>query len=307
MYSIGIDIGGTSVKAGLVSVDGRILAEERSPAIPREPLSETFRRLRQCIEKMTRNAHVPYPPKEGIGIGFAGIVDHRTGWLKLSGSLSLEGCNLRGIAESALECPVVVDCDSNAGALADLYWGQAREATNVLYITWGTGIGAGLIIGRRLYRSLGASMGEIGHTLVEWENPRPCYCGCSGCLEAEATGRAIEKQVSELFGRSMTTEEIARASRQGVTQCQELLKRAARLLARALAGALVLLNPDLVVLGGGVSLCLPQVRADFDEEMEKRAPSFALRTVQIVLSDFPARAGLLGAAMLPRHEAEKES
>jgi glucokinase len=305
-YSAGIDLGGTSTKAGLVSADGRILVEERQPAIPGEPPLHLFKRLRQDLERMALAANLSYPPPGGAGVGVTGIVDHRTGWLKFSGSLNLENCDLRGAAEAALECRVAVDCDSNAGALADFYWGQAREAANLLYITWGTGIGGGLIVNRRLYHSAGEAMGEFGHTPVEWENPRLCYCGCRGCLESEASGRAMEQQMSERLGRPVTVREMAREAEAEGAQCREVLERSARLVARALAGTLALLNPDCVVLGGGVSHCLPLVRAAFDKELEMHTPWFARQGLKVALSDFPGSAGLLGAAMLPRHQSERE-
>ncbi len=307
MYSAGIDLGGSWTKLGLVSVSGGILAKERQPAIPGEPLPQLLGRLRRDLERMAGAEHLPYPPPAGVGVGAAAIVDHRTGWLKLAGTLNLENCDLRGTAETALECDVVVDCDSNAGALADLYWGQARDATNLLYITWGTGIGAGLTLNRRLYHSVGGSMGEFGHTPVEWDCPRLCYCGCRGCLEAEATGRAMEQQMSERLGKRITVREMARAAGAGDAASRALLERSARLLARALAGALALLNPDCLVLGGGVSHCLPLVRAAFDEELEMHTPWFARQGLKVALSDFPDSAGVLGAAMLPRHRWEEES
>jgi glucokinase len=307
MYSAGIDLGGSWTKSALVSVDGRILVERRQPAIVGEPLPQLFRRVRRDLEGMAVAENLPYPPPSGVGVCAAAIVDHRTGWLKLSGNLNLENCDLRGAAEAALECSVVVDCDSNAGALADLYWGQARDATNLLYITWGTGIGAGLALNRRLYHSVGGSMGEFGHTPVEWQHPSLCYCGCRGCLEAEATGRAMERQMSEQHGRRTTVRDMAREAAAGDSASRALLERSARLMARALAGALALLNPDCLVFGGGVSHCLPLVRAAFDEELEMHTPSFARQGLVIALSDFAASAGLLGAAMLPRHQSEEGS
>ncbi|MDR3718210.1 MAG: ROK family protein [Bryobacteraceae bacterium] len=304
-YSAGIDLGGTSTKVGLVSADGRILAEDRTPAIPGEPLPELFNRLRLNIAQMARAAHLPYPPPGGAGVGAAAIVDHRTGWLKLAGALKLENCDLRGAAEAALECHVAVDCDSNAGALADLYWGQARSAVNVLYITWGTGLGAGLIVKRRLYHTVGGSMGEFGHTPVEWDNPRQCYCGCRGCLETEAAGRAMERRMGEKLGRPITVREMARLAAAGDVSCRAALERSARLLARGLAGVLALLNPDCLVLGGGVSHCLKLVRPAFDDELEAHLPWFTRQGLTVALSCFPDTAGVIGSAMLPLHQSEE--
>ena len=307
MYSAGIDLGGSWTKTAVVSADGRIIAETRQPAIPGEALPLLFQGLRRVLESMAVEAHLPYPPPGGVGVGAAAIVDHQTGWLKLAGNLNLENCDLRGAAEAALGCRVVLDCDSNAGALADLYWGQARDAVNLLYITWGTGIGAGLTVNRRLYHSVGGSMGEFGHTPVEWDTPRLCYCGCRGCLEAEATGRAMERQMSGQLGRPITVREMAREAAAGDASCRKLLERSARLMARALSGALALLNPDCLILGGGVSYCLPLVREAFDGELKLHTPSFALQGLKVALSDFPGSAGVLGAALLPRHQAEEES
>lgn len=292
---------------GLISADGRLLAEERRHAEPGEPLPDLFRHVREDVDRLVSGQGLEYPPSGGIGIGAAAIVDHRTGWLKLAGNLKWENCNLRGVAESVLQCPVAVECDSNAGALADFYWGHAQGAENLLYITWGTGIGAGLVLNRRLYHSRGCSMGEFGHTRVEWQDPRPCYCGCHGCLETEASGLAMEERMSAQLGRTITVREIAQRAAAGDAACREVLERSARLLARALSGVLPLLNPDHIVIGGGVSHCMALIQSALLDELRVLTPAFALRDLTVTMSDFPDTAGLLGAALLPRHEAEAGS
>jgi glucokinase len=307
MYSIGIDLGGTSTKLAAVTSSGEIRDRYQQPAVAGESLPHLFARLRPELERMAAGLRLPYPPPGGVGAGVAAIVDHQTGWLKLAGNLNVEDCDLRGAAEAALGCPVAVECDGNAGALADLYWGQAQQATNLLYITWGTGIGSGLALDRRLYRSRNGSMGEFGHTPVECADPQPCYCGCRGCLETEASGLAIETRMSRQLGRPVTIRELAAAAASGDQRCRQALEVAAGQVARALAGALVLLNPDCVVIGGGVSHCLPLVRAAFDRELELHAPPFARQHLTVALSNFPGDAGVLGAALLPRHQSEEDS
>jgi fructokinase len=149
-------------------------------------------------------------------------------------------------------------------------------------------------------------MGEFGHTPVEWDNPRPCYCGCCGCLETEATGRAMEQRMSERLGRPITVREMARLAAAGDAPCREALEHSARLLARGLAGVLPLLNPDCLVLGGGVSHCLELVRAAFDQELDSHLPWFTRQGFTVAVSDFPDTAGIIGSAMLPRHQAEEK-
>src|ERR1019366_8384321 len=107
MYSTGIDLGGSWTKLGLVSASGAMLAEERQPAVPGEPLPQVFRRLRRDLARMGGALHLPSPPPGGVGIGAAAIVDHGAGWLKLAGTLRLDNCDLRGAAEAALESSAV--------------------------------------------------------------------------------------------------------------------------------------------------------------------------------------------------------
>jgi predicted NBD/HSP70 family sugar kinase len=175
----------------------------------------------------------------------------------------------------------------------------------VLYITWGTGIGGSFIVKRRLYHSVNSVMGEFGHTPVEWATPRPCYCGCPGCLETEASGRALETRMAEQTGQALAVREMLQRATQGDADCRATLERAARLLARAVSGCLPLLNPDAVIIGGGVSHVLTLVRPAFDEELEARTPWFTRQGLIVALSAFPDDAGLLGASLLPRHQMEE--
>lgn len=309
MYSIGVDLGGTYTKLALVSPDGCLLASRRIAAHAGWSVEDAFREIRQEVEGMARERGVPFPAPGGCGIGVPGVVDHRTGRLVLSGALGWRDEELGAIAARALACDTAVDTDVNAGALADLYFGCARESSDMLYVSWGTGIGAGLAIGRRLYHSRGGAMCNLGHMPADPDSSRLCYCGTRGCLEIEAGGRAITEQVKERLARGepsslsgageLSPQSIAEAAKDGDALAREVLERAAMLMARVIAGVLALLNPDTVVFGGGVSQCLPLVRHAFDAELQRRAPSFSLPLTCIQASQFGENAGMLGAAMLP--------
>jgi glucokinase len=218
---------------------------------------------------------------------------------------------LGAIASTALGCGTCVDIDVNAGALADLNFGCAREASDLLYVSWGTGIGAAFVVGRKLYHSRGGAMGNFGHMPADHSSARLCYCGCHGCLEIEAGGKAMANRVQErmMAGEAsllrewqdkITPERIAWAAGEDDPLAKEILCRSAVLMAGALAGVLAFLNPDMVVFGGGVSRCFPVIQKVFDRELSRRTPSFSLPLTRIALSSFRENAGVIGAATLPR-------
>ena len=307
MYSAGVDFGGTSTKLALVSAGGRLLARRDVPAQPEAAPGALVALLAANLAEMAAHSGLPFPPPGGIGVCVAGIVDVPAGRIVTTGVLGMEGCDIRALTERTCGCPVAVESDSNAGALADLYFGCAMGAADVLYLSWGSGIGAGLVMGGRLLRSRRGAIGEIGHAPVDPDSPRHCYCGCRGCLEVEAGGRAIEARHAQAFGRRATVAEIA-AGAPDDPACLATLQDAARHVGRALSSAVVLLNPEYVVLGGGVSLLLeiPAVREALDRELARCVPAFARQPLTVALSAFGSSAGVIGAALLPRHRLEEE-
>jgi glucokinase len=303
-YSLGIDLGGTFTKAALVAPDGRVLAFEKLPTAAHRSPEAVFAELRAHLEPTA----APWPPPGGCGIGVPGTVDYRSGRLGLSGPLGWRDTDLAALASAALGCRVFVDIDVNAGALADLYFGCARQSSEMLYISWGTGIGAGFIVGRRLYHSRGGAMGNFGHMPADPSSSRVCYCGARGCLEIEAGGKAMTDQVRErlatgepsiLRGSDITPERLSWAAGRGDRPAVDVLNRSAVLMARALAGILAFLNPDTVVFAGGVTQCFSTILEVFDAELRRNTPTFSMATTRILQSSFGESAGAVGAALLP--------
>jgi glucokinase len=277
--------------------------------VPEAGAESAFLALLSAMERMSAAAGLSYPPPAGCGIGIPGTVDYKSGWLIDSGPLKWRNVGIRELAERILACRVAVDTDANAGALADLYWGCARESLDLIYVTWGTGIGAGLIFDRKLHHSQRGTVCNLGHAPADATSTRSCYCGCKGCLEIEAGGTAlVEKARARMlageqsmlldFGEQITPEHLARAAALGDRLARELLNRAGTLMARVLGVVMSILNPDTIVFGGGVSRCLPLIRASFDQELQARAPSFARDLTRVVQSSFGGEAGVLGAASL---------
>lgn len=307
-HSIGIDLGGTFIKVALVAADGAILQSRRLSTMPGRDPRAVFADVARALQEMSASQDRPFPPSGGCGIGVPGVVEYGTGRLLFSGPLAWKDVDLAGIGRSALHCEVFVDIDVNTGALADLHFGCARDAHDMLYISWGTGIGAGFVVARRLYHSRGGAMGNFGHMPADPASARLCYCGCRGCLEIEAGGKAMCEQArarlahgeaSLLRDCEMTPETLAQAAAARDPLACSILERSGILMARALACILSFLNPDTVVFGGGVSQCFPLIQDCFDTELKLRAPKFSLPLTRVAQSTFGEHAGVVGAAMLP--------
>jgi glucokinase len=309
MFTFGVDLGGTSTKLALVSADGDILQSRRLPTVAHQRPLDAIAGFRPLVEEMITSAGYRYPSPVGIGIGIPGVVDYRSGWLTLSGPLGWEGVPVGELGREVFECDVVVDTDVNAGALADLYLGNAREASEMLYISWGTGIGAGFVVARKLYHTRGGAMCNLGHIVADPLSNKRCYCGCTGCLEVEAGGKSIVMQANEALSGGeasmlrglgeVTPEQVAKAASLGDPLARRILNRSAILVARVLGGVLALLNPDTVIFGGGVSSCLPVIRGVFDDELRLRTPSFSIGLTKLAQSTFGENAGVVGASLLP--------
>ena len=307
-FSAGIDMGGTFTKLALVDFEGNVIQHEKVPSLTGSSPIVVINQVRLSLEQMCSRAHLPYPPPDGCGIGVPGVVDYDSGTLKFGGAFGWSGIPLRDVAEESLGCRTAIDTDVNAGLLADLYFGNAAKASEMLYISWGTGVGAGLTVQRKVYHSSNGAMGNLGHTLVVPDSPRRCFCGINGCLEVEIGGRALvqKAQIEIAGGRrtlistedDLTPERIAQAARAGDALALEILREAVTLLAHTLSASLSLLNPDTVIFAGGVSRCLPIVRDVFDRELARSTPSFTLAGTTIQHSAFGESAGVIGAATL---------
>jgi glucokinase len=309
MYSIGIDLGGTFTKIALVDAAGSVLRDTAFASCAGSPL-ESFEGIRAQLESLLEKAALPFPPPGGCGIGLPGVVDFRSGIVRFSGAFHWNDVGLRDIATQVLGFEnIVIDNDVDAGALAELHFGKARHSSDMLYVSWGTGIGAAIVVNRRVYHSRGGAMGNFGHMPADPSSSRMCYCGCLGCLEVEAGGKALTELAAEAIrggeeselakAGEITPKRMAEATARGDRLAKRLLERAAVLIARCLAGILSLFNPDTVIFAGGVSQCFPLIESCFFCELARSTPRFSLPLTRIVLSDFGGLAGAMGAAMLP--------
>jgi glucokinase len=217
---------------------------------------------------------------------------------------------LRARLERELGRDVVLENDANAWALGEFWRGAARGRRNVVLLTLGTGVGGGLIVDGRLVHGRSGMAGELGHVTVEADGP-PCDCGARGCLEAYASASGLQRLIESRRSRgktdrmpaefidqtgSFSVRRLAAAARRDNALAKELFSVAGGHLGIAIASFINIFNPEMVVLGGGVSGALFWMKAEMMREIRARAIGFAFRSTKIVRAALGERAGIVGAA-----------
>ncbi|KRV49075.1 hypothetical protein AQ490_22475, partial [Wenjunlia vitaminophila] len=253
---LGADIGGTKIEGVLVAADGTVLAHHRVPTPAREGRDAVLGALLTLLAEL--RGHAPAGlPVVGVGLGTHGVVSHHDGVVTLaSGALpGWTGTPLRRAVEEELGLPVVVDNDVNVLAYAEMAFGAGQGHQDLLFVTVGTGVGGAVITDGRLLRGEHGSGGELGHAPVAAAAGLPCSCGAEGHLDAVASGTAIARAYTAAGGAELSTSQIARRAAEGDPRAQTALAVAGSALGEAVGGLVSVLDPALVVIGGGVASC----------------------------------------------------
>jgi fructokinase len=269
MWRIGIDLGGTKIEAVALSPAGEEYGRLRV-ATPRGDYEGTLRAAAGLA-----NALVAAAGREnvaGVGVGIPGSLSPRTGRVRNANSTWLNGRTLHPDLQAMVELPLLVENDANCFALSEAADGAGNGCRTVFGVILGTGVGGGIVVNGELLKGRNGVAGEWGHNPLPWpddgERPGPpCYCGKAGCIETFLSGPALEQQYHALTGRSADAKEIAADAAGGDAACAAVLTVYARRLAKALASVVNIVDPDVIVFGGGVSNIAPvlqQARAELD-------------------------------------------
>lgn len=291
--AIGIDLGGTNIFGGLVDGSGRLVATAKRPTPASEGHGAVFAVMKVMIRELL--AQTGGRRVAGIGLGIPGLLDRAAGISILSPNLGWRQVPVRPeFAEFGL--PLEMDNDVRCHALGELHFGAARGASDVILITLGTGIGSGIILNGALYRGSAGLAGEIGHIPLEPGGPL-CGCGKRGCFEAVAGGNAIGRRAQEA-GIGATARELFEKAATGDEQALTLVDRVAYDLGRGISAYVNVMNPQRVIVGGGVAqagelLLAPLRRYARAETMPGIRDTFAI--LPATLGD---EAGAVGAAAL---------
>jgi fructokinase len=252
-FRIGIDLGGTKIESIVIAPDGAEIHRERMPA-PQNVHEHTVRAVRDLVLGAERQVG----QNCSVGIGIPGALSRTTGLVKNANSTWLIGKPLQQDLETALERPIRVDNDANCFAVSEAIDGAGVDAAVVFGVILGTGVGAGIAIHGRSLPGANAIAGEWGHNPLPWlgDDERPgdrCYCGRRGCIETFLSGPALERVYRRATGEAMTVSEIVHQATDHDINAARVIARYENQLARGLAHVINLLDPDVIVLGGGLS------------------------------------------------------
>jgi glucokinase len=303
------DLGGTHLRSATVDRNGNIHHRLKQPTPQGEEPIEIVRALvnaaRECEVQCT-----PHGRKiSAVSVAVPGTVDFEEGVVvKAPNVPCLDGFRLSAALRSELQLPAVVENDANAAAVGEMWQGAGRRYSHLVCVTLGTGVGGGIILDGKLWRGVDGSAGEVGHIGVDPFAGVPCTCGSRGCLEVYASATAIVRMTRETQPRyptsilhkvdTLTSQKIYEAGLQGDELALEVLRRMGVYLGIGLASLVNLLNPEIIVIGGGVSDGWELFEKHMNQQVRERAFPLPAQRVKITRAECGDDAGLLGAARL---------
>lgn len=255
---VGIDIGGTNTKFGIVALDGKLLFKSSCPTNSDKPISNLFKKILIDIKKYQNEFKIT-----GIGIG-APNANYFTGYIEAPPNLGWGTVDVKKEMGKLISCPVALTNDANAGALGELIFGNGKGINDFIFITLGTGLGSGLIVDGKLVYGHDGFAGEIGHVIVK-ENGRQCGCGRKGCLETYVSAPGLKRTAYEILSdlniesslnkipyEKVTAKDIYKAAVAGDKIAILTFEKTGEILGKALANSVAYLSPKAIFLFGGL-------------------------------------------------------
>jgi glucokinase len=320
-HIIGVDLGGTSINVGVVPYDGGTVLGMRS--MP----TESERGAKFVVDRMVGMVHQAMKDARhergigedgylGIGLGSPGPLNRETGTVLDTPNLGWRNFPLRDLVANATGLDTVLDNDANVAALGEWWVGAGRNADPMLQVTLGTGIGGGFVVKGRVFHGASDVAGEVGHMTID-STGRKCKCGNYGCLEAYASGPAIAARAIEGLesgaasmladlvdgdNERITAETVYEAIVAGDAYAKEVMHETAKFLGTGLANLMNILNPEMIVISGGVTRAGDHLFKPLEAEVRRRAFRNAYEACRIVSSELGDMAGVIGAAATYRVE-----
>ncbi len=310
--ALAVDLGGTKIIAALISSKGEMVDRDYSLTLAGEGLGSVIGRIFSAVDRLCRRSNMSLSQLSAISIAAAGVIDMKKGIITKSPNLpGWIDIPLRDRIEDKYKVSTFLINDANAAALGEHRFGAGKGANNLVLLTLGTGIGGGIIINGDLYFGSSGGAGEIGHMAIDVNGPR-CNCGHIGCLEMLASGKAVAREairrisggekscLAEMVeGRieNITAREVSLAAQEGDSLALKVIAKAAEYLGAAMVNLVNIFNPEIIVVGGGMSnmgdLLLEPVR----QIVKERAFKLSAQAVRIVPAQLGEDAGVFGAAI----------
>lgn len=304
-FIIGMDVGGTTVAAGLVAADGQVLEHSQAPTHARGA-GTALDTIVLLLERLRDTARARGVEVRGIGLGVPGIVDAERGMVgaDIHYVPELAGVPLADLLSRRLSRPVFVDNDVNVLALAEWMWGAGRGARSLVMLTLGTGVGGGIILDGRLQRGGAGFGGELGHVPIDFDGP-PCICGGRGCLKAFVSGTDIALRAGSRLGRPTSAADVFRLAAGGDAAAEAVVDEVCRALGAGLAVIVNGLNPERVLLAGSVAKSLRPLEGRLRARLAEYAFAGALASTRLEILTLDKDATVRGGAALVRHETDR--
>ena len=313
--AVGVDLGGTNVRVGIVDSNGKVQAQVRRRV--EDPAPEPVVRLISAgIDEALDRASLGLDSAAGVGVGAAAQLRGNTGVVAVSPNLGWREVPLGEMLAAALGRPVRVVNDVEAITWGEVCFGSARGHKNALGVFVGTGVGGGLVMDGRLIRGAGGVAMEIGHVKVRSEAGEPCGCGGRGCLEAYLGGANLTRRLQTEADSDWPALKAKKPVHPGVVEelisesdpkAVELFRELSRDFGEVLAGAVTLLNPSALILDGTVMQGCPTLRRWSLEVMEARALGVAQEALSVLSGELGDQAGVIGAAAMAQPEEGSET
>jgi glucokinase len=319
---LGIDLGGTKIIAGLVERSGRILAREYCETQAAAGPAQVIDRLIEATTTVLASQSIELSEVNAIGVAAPGPIDAASGTVTAPPNLpGWHDVPLARLIQSRISLPTYLENDAAAAALAEFTFGAGRGCQHMIYVTASTGIGGGYVLNGRLYQGAVGAAGEIGHMTLLPNGPL-CGCGNRGCLEALASGTAIARDARERVSRGVPTliaelvngdltkisaKVVAQAADDGDIEAQEILQEALGYLGVGVANLVNLFNPEIIVIGGGLTNMGERLFETVRRVIDRRAFPISAHTVRVRPAQLGSDVGLLGAAAVAMTSADQDS
>lgn len=317
--AIGVDVGGTKINAVAIDETGKILAKVVAPTNASKGKTVAIRNILSVIKQIITLAQNKNLHPTGIGIGAPGPLNPETGIIIKAPNLpGWKNVPLRNIISAHTNLPVVLENDANAAALGEYYFGAGKNAKVMLLLTLGTGVGGGIIIDGKIFSGANFIGAELGHTIIKYDGLK-CPCGNYGCLEAYVSAPAIVRRAQTAQGKKtalikmtnkrltgLTAKMIYEAAKKGDRFSQNIMRETGQLLGIGITTLANIFNPELVIIGGGVSQAGNMILSTARQEVRRRAMPGIARTLSILHAKLGEEAGAIGAACLILFNASKQ-
>jgi glucokinase len=324
-WIVGVDLGGTNIVVGLLPIEGgEVVALRSTPTEAGRGAKFVVDRIIEMVEAAIAEMLDTYGGRRddiaGVGIGSPGPLDRKTGTVINTPNLGWRNFPLRDLIVNAVNLPATLDNDANCATYGEWWLGAGRGVDSLIGFTLGTGIGGGIVLNGQIYHGCSDVAGELGHMTID-STGRRCKCGNYGCLEAYASGPAIalravegieagaETMLTEMVqGRldQITAATVYEAAAQDDVYANEVIKDTAKFLGAGVANIINILNPEMVVIAGGVTRAGEHLFAPLRSEVRLRAFRAAEEHCRIVPGELPGTAGVVGAVAVFKLETYGE-